>query len=260
MTTMTASSGRPLVLGLAAGLPLLACLALTTVRAEVANAPAVLVLVVLVVAAASTGLRSAGLLAAASAAVWFDVLLTRPYGQLAIHDREDLEAMALLMLVGVAVTELSLWGRRQQARASRASGFLDGLVASADAAQGADRPVDVLVADVCERITAVLGLDRCRFQAGPAAPGVPRLSRTGALTGRGSSHDVDRDGLPVDTEVAVEVTAAGEVLGTFLLTAASRVIRPTRDQRRTAVLLADQVATALVTRPRPDLRRSSAAQ
>ncbi|WP_406830704.1 DUF4118 domain-containing protein [Pedococcus sp. KACC 23699] len=251
MISRTVLAHRPVLLVLAGVLPLLACLVLAGLRAEVANAPAVLVLVLLVVAAASTGDRAAGVLAAASAAVWFDVLLTRPYGQLAIHGREDAEAMVLLMVVGAAVTELSLWGRRQQARASRASGFLDGLVVSAESAQAADRSVEDLVSDVAQRITDVLGLDRCRFVAGPPAAGLPRLSRTGGLLGRGSSYDIDRDGLPVDTEVAVEVAAQDEVLGAFLLTAASRVTRPSRDQRCTAVLLADQTVPALLEQRRP---------
>lgn len=251
MSRTTVLHRRSVVLSGAAALPLLTCLGLSGLRDEVGNAPAVLVLVVLVVAAASSGSRSAGLVTAASSAVWFDVLLTAPYGQLAIHDPEDLEAMALLVVVGVAVTELSLWGRRQQARASRASGFLDGLVVSADAAQGTDRSARELIEDTCRRIREVLGLDRCRFAPGPVGSGLPRLTRAGALVGRGSSHDVDRDGLPVDTEVAIEVRVSGEVLGSFLLTSASRVTRPTRDQRRTAVLLADQMATVLLAQRTP---------
>ena len=248
MSFLNPKDRRLLALALACGLPLLTCIALSGLRDQVANASAALVLVVVVVGAASTGMRAAGLVAAASSGVWFDVLLTQPYGQLTVHDPQDLEAMVLLMVVGVAVTELSLWGRRQQARASRASGFLDGLVVSAESAQGPDASPQELVEGTCRRIAAVLALDRCRFVAGQGSPGLPRLTRTGDLVGRGSSHDVDRDGLPVDTEVAVEVRAAGQLLGAFLLTSASRVTRPSRDQRRTAVLLADQVAAVLVAR------------
>ena len=58
----------------------------------------------------------------------FDVLLTEPYGQFTIKDRNDIEVTVLLVLVGVAVTEIALWGRRQEARASRRAGYLDGVL------------------------------------------------------------------------------------------------------------------------------------
>ena len=35
------------------------------------------------------------------------------------------------MVIGVAVTELALWGRRQQAHAARRSGYLDGVLSAA---------------------------------------------------------------------------------------------------------------------------------
>jgi hypothetical protein len=38
----------------------------------------------------------------------------------------------LLLLVGLAVTELAVWGRRQQAFASREAGYLAGIRAAAE--------------------------------------------------------------------------------------------------------------------------------
>ena len=52
--------------------PLVACALLALVRDAIDNTNAALILVLLVVAAASTGLRLAGLLAAASSAASFD--------------------------------------------------------------------------------------------------------------------------------------------------------------------------------------------
>jgi hypothetical protein len=52
--------------------PLLACALLTLARDAIDNTNAALILVLLIVGAASTGLRLAGLLAAASSAAWFD--------------------------------------------------------------------------------------------------------------------------------------------------------------------------------------------
>ena len=77
----------------------------------------------MIVAAASTGLRSAGLVAALSSAAWFDFFLTEPYHGFAIPRPGDVETAVLLVLVGVAVTEIALWGRRQQARASQQAGL-----------------------------------------------------------------------------------------------------------------------------------------
>ncbi len=61
--------------------PLVACALLTLARDAIANTNAALILVLLIVGAASTGLRSAGLLAAVSSAAWFDFFLTVPYGR-----------------------------------------------------------------------------------------------------------------------------------------------------------------------------------
>src|SRR5258708_7141648 len=106
---------RPLVVGVAALLPLADCAVLTLFRDSIANTNAALGLVLLIVAAACTGIRSAGFLAALSSAASFDFFLTEPYNRFTITDRTDLETAVLLVLVGAAVTEVALWGRRQQA-------------------------------------------------------------------------------------------------------------------------------------------------
>ena len=62
--------------------------------------------------------RLAGVLCALSAGVWFDFFLTEPYNRFTIDDRADAETTVLLLLVGVAVTELCARGRRQAALAS----------------------------------------------------------------------------------------------------------------------------------------------
>ena len=112
--------------------PLIACALLALVRDAIDNTNAALILVLLVVGAASTGLRMAGLLAAVSSAAWFDFFLTAPYGRFTIDDRADIETTVLLILVGVAVTEICLWGRRQEAKASRQSGHLSGVLSAAE--------------------------------------------------------------------------------------------------------------------------------
>ena len=235
---------RPLVVSAAAVVPLVACAVLSLFRDSVANTNSALGLVLLIVAAASTGIRAAGLVAALSSAAWFDFFLTQPYNHFNITDRADIETAVLLMLVGVAVTEVALWGRRQQARASRERGYLDGVL-SAAATVGAGRSsTRSLIDHVCEQIVDVLRIDGCRFDPG-SAPILAALNNDATVTYNGHPFNVDRLGLPTDSEIALVVQSGGVVHGRFLLTAATRVVRPTLEQLRVTIALANQVGAAL---------------
>ena len=104
---------------------------------------------------AASGDRLAGVVAALSSGIWFDFFLTEPYQQFAISDPNDIEDVVLLVLVGAAVTEVALWGRRQQGRASRRAGYLDGVLQTAEVvASGAEAPADVVsrVADQIQEL------------------------------------------------------------------------------------------------------------
>ena len=108
---------------------LVAPLALTAIlvpfRTSFPNTDAALALVLVVVAVATNGYRLAGYLAALSAAVWFDFFLTRPFETFNITRRADIETTVLLLVIGVVVTELAVWARREHAAASRRPGYLD---------------------------------------------------------------------------------------------------------------------------------------
>jgi K+-sensing histidine kinase KdpD len=235
---------RPVVVGAAAVVPLVACAGLSAFRDGVANTNAALGLVLLVVAAAATGIRMAGLVAALSCATWFDFFLTEPYQQFTITDREDIETAVLLVLVGVAVSEIALWGRRQQAKASREQGYLDGVVSTAASVGAGRRSASSLVDDVCEHIVDILQLDGCRFDL-DSDPVLAVLHDDSSMTYDGHPYDVYRYGLPTDSEIALVVQSGGVVRGRFLLTATTRVVRPTQEQLRVAVALASQVGAAL---------------
>jgi K+-sensing histidine kinase KdpD len=79
MRTLAASQRDRLALIAALLVPLGACAALVPVRTTFPNTDAALVLVAVVVAVAANGHRLAGVLAALSAAAWFDFFLTQPY-------------------------------------------------------------------------------------------------------------------------------------------------------------------------------------
>ena len=229
-------------------LPLATCAVLATVRDSVPAATAALVLVLWVVAAAATGDRAAGLLAAVSGGVWFDFFLTAPYHRLAISDSDDVETTLLLVLIGSVVTEIALWGYRQQAGAARRSGYLDGVLGAARLVSEGDTPTAALVGMVAQQITDVLGADECRFVAGRVNDArVAVLDHDGVLTRGDHAVDVDRLGLPSDEYVAIPVHRGARVVAHFLITATSRIAYPTHEQRRVAVLLADQVAAAVDT-------------
>src|SRR5690348_9425575 len=85
-------SGRDL-LALAAGIGVPLALAATLVpfRASFPNTDAALALLLVVVAVAANGYRVAGVVAALSAAAWFDFFLTRPYERFTITRRTDIE-------------------------------------------------------------------------------------------------------------------------------------------------------------------------
>ncbi|WP_407345282.1 DUF4118 domain-containing protein [Pengzhenrongella phosphoraccumulans] len=237
---------RAALITAAAVAPLVICAGIAPFRDSVAAATAVLVLVLVVVLAAATGVRVAGFVAALSSGIWFDFFLTEPYGSLKISNLEDLEVIVLLLLVGGAVTEIALWGRRQEARSSRRAGYLDGVLGTADLIAGERSSPDALIHRVCHQMVEILEVDACRFEPG-GAPGRSNaiLENDGSVLHRGQHVDVDRDGLPSDDVIALYAQQGGVTYGRFLLTASTRVARPSVEQRRVVVLLADQVGAAL---------------
>ena len=239
---------RTPVRSVAALLPLVTGAILSAFRDSVTAATAVLVLVLWVVAAAASGDRVAGVLAALSGGIWFDFFLTEPYQRFTISDSDDIEVTVLLVVIGVAVNEIALWGRRQQAGAARRSGYLEGLVGTAKVVAGGDTPTSALIDLVAHQITEVLDVSSCRFMPGPVLDRrFALLDHDGMVTRGDRIVDVERHGLPVDEEVAVVVRRGSVVLGHFVVTSASRLTYPSQEQRRVAMLLADQVASVLDT-------------
>ena len=188
---------RGLIFAAAVLTPLLASALMSTLRNNLENTNAALVLVLLVVAAASTGIRLAGVLAALSSAVWFDFFLTAPYLAFAIIDRADIETTVLLVLVGLAVSEIAYWGRTQQAEASRHEGFLAGVIEAAGVVAAGDSPTETLVDHVVRQIVQILKLDRCVFRS-TVSIGLPVLQPNGTVVRHGKTLDIDRFGLPTD--------------------------------------------------------------
>jgi hypothetical protein len=229
---------------IAAGIlvPLAVTAVLVPLRASVANTSLALVLVLVIVAVAAVGNRAGGLLAAVSAATWFNFFWTEPYYTLAISARADVETAVLLLLVGVGVTELAAWGRRQQAAAEREAGFRDGLLSAAEAVATGDTP-SAVIERVSAQLVDVLGLERCRFDYGTGLDH-PRLEHDGTVVWRRRTVDVDADGFPPERPTELLVETGGRFRGRFLLTPRPGA-RPTRTERLVAAALADQAGAAL---------------
>jgi Domain of unknown function (DUF4118) len=222
--------------------PLALAAILVPFRASFPNTDAALAMILVVVAVAANGYRLAGILAAVSAAVWFDFFLTRPYERFTITRSADIETTVLILVIGVAVTEIAVWGRRQHLAASRRAGYLEGINAAAEAVAVGGSP-SVLIDQVCVQLTRLLALRSCRFEYGVAGLGRPaRLRHDGQLTPGDPSREPESDGLPADTELLVE--NHGILQGRFMMSPQPGS-RPTLEQRLVAVAFADQVGAAL---------------
>ncbi|MGB6458055.1 MAG: DUF4118 domain-containing protein [Streptosporangiaceae bacterium] len=173
-----------------------------------------------------------------------DFFLTRPYERFSITRAADIETTVLILVIGVAVTEIAVWGRRQQSAATRRAGYLAGINMAAGAV-AAGGSASALIDDVSGRLARLMAVRECRFEHGVAGLGRPaRLRPDGqVVTPDQRQLAVERDGLPATTELLVE--NHGVLRGRFLLTAEPGAARPTVEQRLVAVAFADQVGAAL---------------
>lgn len=208
-------------------------------RGVVATSVAAIVLVIPVVAGAASGDRWAGVIAALAGAVGFDYFLTAPYLSFSISRQEDVELAAALLVVGLAVTELSMWGHRQSAAAARRQEYLDDLVGLLHLP--ADPSGQALPAAIGAALTSVLRIDRAQWVDGQPGVDEALVDPEGVVRLHGHALPVRVEGLPTDGSVSIPVSRSAHVIGRFQLIAASRAVRPTPDELRAAVLIANSV-------------------
>ena len=209
------------------------------------EADVALLLVVAVVAVACLGNRFAGALAALSAAVWFDYFFTRPYDRLAISRPADVGTFALLLAVGVAVSQMAAWARRLKSVTVADAGYLRRIVASAALAQQASS-FDV-TEHVRRQLIEVADLDGCRFEYGKLIGQPPRLESDGSVTTPHGHYPVDEFGFP-DEDVELRTFSNGQYVGRFMLTPRPGS-RPSQRARLVVVALADLAGHAIGTSP-----------
>jgi hypothetical protein len=210
-------------------------------RSSISNTNVALILVVVVVAVAAIGNRVAGMVAALSAAVWFDFFFTQPYQRFTITSRTDVETTVLLLVVGVAVSQLAARARRLKIVTILDAGYLAQIHDAAQLAQSANSP-RIVVDHVKAQLVALLELRESRFEYGSLTGHPPHLERDGTILRGGKEWDADRLGLPAE-EVELRVIHNGRYYGRFMLAGTPGTVPPLQ-ARLVAVTLADQVSTA----------------
>ena len=229
---------------LAAGLlvPLAVSAVLLPLRSSWSNTNVALVLVVAVVAVAAIGNRPAGVLAAVSAAAWFDYFFTVPYYRFAVAHSDDIRTAVLLLVVGVAVSQLAARARRLKVIAITDARYLAEIHETAELAQTARSP-DVVVDHVRNQLVNVLDLAGCRFEYGSLLGHPPRLEPDGSVMVGRHRQDVEDGGLPAE-EIELRTFGNGQYYGRFMLRP-KPASRPSLQARLVAVTLADQAGRAL---------------
>ena len=243
----------PSILGAVAVLaPVAVALALTPWRARLAPADNALILVVVIVAVATSGRRWAAALCALSAALSFDYFLTRPYLSFRIHRTSDLVTELLLLFVGLCVGDLAARGRRHRAPAEEGRDHVNALHAVTELGATGSSPEEVVRAAAAE-LQRVLALRGCTFSVADTGLAA-RIEPDGAV------HIGTMDWSPADLGlphrgVDLPVRGGGTVMGHFHLEP-TPAVPVDRQALLVAVAIADQVGAAMAapTRSAPPLR------
>jgi hypothetical protein len=222
--------------------PLVVAAVLLPFRATWSNTNVALLLVVAVVGVAAIGNRVAGGLAAVWAAVWFDFFFTLPYYQFTIRSSADVTTAVLLLLTGLAVSQLAARARRLKVIAITDAGYLAQIHETALLAQSATSG-DAVIDHVKEQLTGLLDLEGARFEYGSLLGHPPRLEPDGTVIVGRSRCDVEQQGLPGE-EIEVRTFGNGQYYGRFMLKARPGS-KPSLQARLVAVTLADQAGRAL---------------
>jgi len=222
--------------------PLAAAAVLLPFRSSWPNTNVALLLVVAVVAVAAIGNRAAGAIAAIGAAVWFDFFFTLPYERFTTRSSADVTIFVLLLVVGVAVSQLVAYARRLKVVAITDAGYLAQIHQTAALTQTAKSP-DEVIDRVRQQLTGLLDLQKCRFEYGVLLGHPPRLEADGTVVTKHGRWNGDEAGLPGEA-IELRVSGSGQYHGRFMIRPKPGS-RPSLQARLVAVTLADQAGRAL---------------
>jgi hypothetical protein len=223
--------------------PVAAAAILLPWRASWANANVAMLLVVVVVAVAALGNRIAGALAAISAAVWFDFFFTMPYERFTIRKSSDATVFVMLLIVGVAVSQLAAYARRLKIVAVTDAGYLAQIHETAALAQTA-RGADVVIDHVKSQLIGLLDLQDCRFEYGVLLGHPMRLDQDGTVRPGAGRWLFKPSVLQPGEEIELRTFGNGRYYGRFMLKPKPDAKLPLQ-ARLAAVTLADLAGQTL---------------
>lgn len=231
-----------ILFALAVTVPLAVAAVLVPFRTSFTNAGAALILVAVIVALSLGGTRFIGFTASVVSALWFDYFLTRPYDELSISHRPDIETTVCLLAVGLMVSELSARRRHLARVSSEVEHYVAMVRELIDLAQ---RSPAVLIERAKAMLIEVLDLRACRFDAQPSNPPMARILPSGEVLHAGLHWPVNAMGIP-GPEAEIATQWRGRFLGSFVLTPTPGA-SISEERRAVAVLLVSIVACGLAT-------------
>jgi len=235
-----------LAVAAAALAPVVIAAVLVPFRGTFANTAAALTMVIVITAVAVIGPRLVGIVASASAALWFDFFLTSPYDRFAISHRPDLETTIAIFVVGVLVTELAARSRHHWQEANFAMAhvaMIHGIaVLAADSA-----PVAEIIGQTTDSLIQLLELRACRFDRALSEPPLAQIESNGDIALVGMRWPTREFGIP-GPEAEIVAKWRGRVVGRFVVTPTPGVA-VTLEQRIVAVAVVDVAAACLAGEP-----------
>ncbi|MCU1400297.1 MAG: sensor histidine kinase [Acidimicrobiales bacterium] len=205
----------------------------------------------IVVAAAALVSRGAALTTAVTAALTFNFFHAKPYHSLRISESRDVAIVALLAVLGLVISDITSWRRRQDAiahrqdRAAEAPNTIGALMAGV-------HPVGVVWPAVVNAILDQLSLADCGVVHDLPA-NLPIVSRSVGRTSEGDDAFVlPSKGASIAIQLPGSSTAQGPgpTLG-YLVVMPPPGMTSLRVERRVLVALADHLAIALSYGDRP---------
>ncbi len=211
--------------------------ATASVRDEVGSTIVGVALATVVTVAALIG-RTAALTTAVAAAITFNFFHTEPYHSLRIHDPGDVVIVALLLGLGVAISDVMGWTRRRE-RIARQHAIAEGAARSVVPLLEDDRPIIEVWPMLATSLLDELSFATCRYVSGADI----ELSIVANTTGREPAGDATFV-LPA-AGAAVPIRHAGRNLGFLVLTPENGHVALT--VRRSVVLALAATVTSAVT-------------
>jgi K+-sensing histidine kinase KdpD len=130
------------------------------------------------------------------ATVWFDFFFTLPYNRFTIRNSADVNMFVLLLVVGVAVSQLAACARRRKVVAITDAGSLAQIHETAALTKAARFPKAV-VGHVRQQLITLLDLQECHFEYGTLLGHPPMLEPDGLVLAGRSRWDVEKEARPV---------------------------------------------------------------